>query len=120
MGLDTSHNCWHGSYGAFNRWRTKICEVAGYGKLDSREGFGGTVPWPDNDPLVKLLHHSDCEGEILSADCLPIAERLQSLIPALTIAGEGGGHVGNYAETTQQFIDGLKRASAANENVDFH
>lgn len=30
MGLDTTHGCWHGAYSAFNRWRDKLAEVAGY------------------------------------------------------------------------------------------
>jgi hypothetical protein len=29
MGLDTSHNCWHGAYSAFMRWRQEIAKVAG-------------------------------------------------------------------------------------------
>ena len=120
MGLDTSHDCWHGSYGSFNRWRTKLCEVAGYGALDERIGFGGEKPWPDNDPLVILLHHSDCDGEIEAKDCAPIADRLESLIPALRIAGDGGGHIGDYAEKTEAFIAGLRAASEAKESVVFH
>lgn len=39
MGLDTSHDCWHGSYGAFMRWRCKIAEVAGLPPLQWMEGF---------------------------------------------------------------------------------
>ncbi len=30
MGLDTSHDCWHGAYSAFGRWRRAIAEAAGY------------------------------------------------------------------------------------------
>lgn len=30
MGLDTTHECWHGSCSAFNRWRDKLAAVAGY------------------------------------------------------------------------------------------
>jgi hypothetical protein len=30
MGLDTTHDCWHGSYGGFNRWRNAIAAAAGY------------------------------------------------------------------------------------------
>lgn len=29
MGLDVSHDCWHGAYSAFMRWRMKLAEVAG-------------------------------------------------------------------------------------------
>ena len=30
MGLDTTHDCWHGSYGAFSRWREQLAIAAGY------------------------------------------------------------------------------------------
>ncbi len=120
MGLDTTHECWHGAYSAFGRWRTKLCEVAGYGNIEEREGFGGTTPWPEDDPLVTLLYHSDCDGDIPWEQCAPIADRLTSLLPALKVAGDGGGHVGYYSDTTQRFIDGLRLAAARKENVEFH
>jgi hypothetical protein len=39
MGLDCSHDAWHGAYGAFMRWRTKLAEVAGLPPLMLMEGF---------------------------------------------------------------------------------
>jgi hypothetical protein len=39
MGLDCSHNAWHGAYSSFHRWRCKIAEVAGLPPLDLMEGF---------------------------------------------------------------------------------
>jgi hypothetical protein len=39
MGLDTSHNCWHGAYSAFMRWREKLAEVAELPPLRLMEGF---------------------------------------------------------------------------------
>lgn len=120
MGLDTSHDCWHGAYSAFGRWRAKVCEVAGHGKLDDRAGFGGAIPWPTDDPLVKLLYHSDCDGEIAWEDCAAIADRLEELLPALKRAGDGGGHIGDYAESAGRFIAGLRLAASRKENVDFH
>ena len=119
MGLDTSHDCWHGTYSAFGRWRRKVCEVAGYGNIDDRVGFNGTVPWPEGDPLVKLLDHSDCDGEIAADDCLGIADRLTELLPALRRAGDGGGHIGSYEEAAIQFIKGLQEAAWKHEPVEF-
>lgn len=29
MGLDTTHDCWHGAYSAFHRWRIEIARVEG-------------------------------------------------------------------------------------------
>ena len=39
MGLDTTHDCWHGAYSAFMRWRQEIARIAGLPPLDLMEGF---------------------------------------------------------------------------------
>jgi hypothetical protein len=113
MGLDTTHNCWHGSYGSFGRWRKAVADAAGYGNLDAYEGFGGKKQWPDvdDDILAVLLSHSDCDGEILAKDCLPLAIRLERLI--VLIKDE------RWQETTQQFVNGLRLAAELGENVEF-
>ena len=167
MGLDTTHDCWHGAYSAFTRWRTKLAEAAGiplflmdgYYIQDDQwtnssppldalawaapgtDGRGpacgshygpalhnwitGIARWLPiswdvlkDDPLLVLLNHSDCEGEILAKDCAPLADRLEALLPLLT--GDGGGHIGSYQEKTRTFITGLREAAAAGENVGFH
>lgn len=123
MGLDTTHDCWHGAYSAFHRWRAKLCEVAGLGKIEERNGFGGNKPWPESDPLVTLLYHSDCDGEIESKDCGPLADALEKLLPALDRSEGGGGHIdrdGGYAECARRFIRGLRAAADAGESVGFH
>ncbi len=38
MGLDTTHDCWHGAYSAFMRWRQMVAKVAGI-PLALMEGF---------------------------------------------------------------------------------
>jgi hypothetical protein len=68
-------------------------------------------------PLHILLSHSDCDGEIKATDCAPIADALEALLPRLD--GEGGGYVGDF-KRTQTFIDGLRAAAAAGEDVEFH
>jgi hypothetical protein len=146
MGLDTTHDCWHGAYSAFSRWRDALAHAAGYTFHEMKDGYGRLNPdldwgnieakigkdllgkWdaipvrPDGtpDPLIILLAHSDCEGE-LQVEFLPaLANRLKELLPRLEELGDGGGHVGSYVEKTQTFIDGLGRAAAAGENVGFH
>ena len=42
MGLATSHDCWHGAYSAFHRWRLKLAEIAGI-PLPFMEGWYGEV-----------------------------------------------------------------------------
>jgi hypothetical protein len=120
MGLDTSHDCWHGAYSSFNRWRDKLAEVAGYGDLNGYVGHGGTKQFPGKSALETLLDHSDCDGEIAASDCAPLADAMELLLPALEIAGEGGGHIGNYVDKTKQFIAGLRDAAENHESVDFH
>jgi hypothetical protein len=69
------------------------------------------------DVLHILLNHSDCEGEIKWKYCKPLADRLTELLPLLE--GDGGGHVGNYKDKTQKFIDGLLLAHKRKEDVEF-
>ena len=48
MGLDTTHDCWHGSYSAFTRWRNKLAEVAGYTFHHDVINFGSDKPFATN------------------------------------------------------------------------
>ena len=119
MGLDTTHDCWHGAYSAFMRWRRKVCEVAGYGKLADYDGFGGDQQFIHDDPLAILLSHSDCDGNIWTEDCESIAEALTALLPAMARA-DNGNQTCSYLSNTTKFIYGLKEAADAMENVEFH
>lgn len=133
MGLYASHGCWSGAYGAFTRWRNELAEVAGYwihqmpnghttavidwGHVTAEQLHGEWAETPA-DPLLVLIAHSDCEGVIHPAQAGPLADRLEELIPLLPL-DRAGGHVGDWRETTQQFADGLRRAAAAGEDVEF-
>jgi hypothetical protein len=147
MGLDTTHDCWHGAYSAFSRWRDMLAEAAGYNlhKVDFEDTtFPATMrlamldwgligpkylngDWDQipvridgtPDPLLILLTHYDCEGFIKTEHTGPLADRLEELLPALE-GKDGGGHIGLYAEKTQQFIKGLRLASKRGEKVTFH
>jgi hypothetical protein len=136
MGLDTTHDCWHGAYPAFTRWRNKLAEVAGY-KLEKQDGSFIDLPvlpwdsfpydWPagewgdhvERDPLVYLLAHSDCEGAIHPPQAAPLADRLEELLPLLP-DGDAGGHIGVWRDKTRRFIDGLRLAVSIGEDVEFH
>lgn len=39
MGLDISHDAWHGAYSAFMRWRQMVAKIAGLPPLELMEGF---------------------------------------------------------------------------------
>lgn len=138
MGLDTSHNCWHGPYTAFTRWRNAVAEAAGYEvkpvKDDSgmvfqtaqidweaieRENMGcyqGEWRTEQPDPVVYLIAHSDCDGALHPAQSGPLADRLEELLPSV----KDSHPFDNHREKTQRFIDGLRTAVAAGEDVDFH
>lgn len=120
MGLDISHDTWHGAYSSFMRWREKIAEVAGYPALKSMDGFGGNNSWEpySNDPLTELLYHSDCDGEINFESANKIADSLELLLPLLE-GQNGGGHIGDYVEKTKEFIAGCKLAYSLKENLEF-
>lgn len=143
MGLDTSHDCWHGAYSAFTRWRNKLAELAGFemaediklkgegriyhdlplidwGHIPEKSPWGewGDAKEPD-DPLVYLIVHSDCEGVIHPKEAARLMARLKELLP-LCEGIDLGGHVSDLKEKTQQFIAGLELAVSRNEDVDFH
>ena len=138
MGLDTTHDCWHGSYMAFGRWRNELARVAGYtvGTLSYKDGWKNEVPlvdwghlatdetlagkWPEtpDDPLIVLIVHSDCDGCIYPEQAQALADRLEELLPLLP-REDGGGHIGNWQDKTQHFITGLRKAFADYEAVEF-
>lgn len=137
MGLDTSHDCWHGSYGAFSRWREELARAAGYpvrehagigepsyelswDKFEPKNYQGEWDAPPGDDPLVYLLAHSDCDGVIHPEHGIHIADRLEQLLPLLD-EGKSQGHLApSIRQKTRQFIDGLRAAAADDEDVDFH
>jgi hypothetical protein len=127
MGLDTTHDCWHGAYSSFTRWRTALGRARGLPivKLPMFAGGEPTIDYPDadglpdGDPLRMLLEHSDCDGSIPASDCVPLADALEALLPALDAMGDGGGHIGAFGDKTRTFIAGLRRAAAAGEDVEF-
>ena len=132
MGLDTTHDCWHGPYSAFMRWREKLNHYV----MRTREeddpvayhiaGMGWTrealvAAWEAGQyddlsiPINVLMGHSDCDGEIPADACAPLADALEALLVYMPERGL-------YDEArpaTVRFIDGLRRASAAGEPVEF-
>ena len=54
MGLDTTHDCWRGSYSSFNRFRYSLAEQIGI-NLDDYSGY-------NENELMPLFNHSDCDG----------------------------------------------------------
>lgn len=148
MGLDTTHDAWHGAYSAFNRFRQAICEATGGsfpphwqyepdgtlkkgqdGRVLMKEGMNEEfVYMPDCAPvgsgLREFLMHSDCDGEISPEMCVKVADELESILPKIEALGWiAGGHIaarGGFVEVTRKFIAGCRAAAAENVPLGFH
>ena len=120
MGLDTTHNYWHGPYSQFMRWRCWLHYFLTHDpKGATREAIDAA--WARGDyadqsvPINVLMNHSDCDGEIPAAVCEPMANALQSLVDKMPQRG-------TYDEmrpATERFIAGLRLAASRGENVEF-
>jgi hypothetical protein len=136
MGLDTSHDCWHGPYIAFTRFRNNLAIAAGYvvkpvkydgGTCDTAEidwerierdnpnCFQGEWNTSEGDPLVYLIAHSDCDGVLHPPQANALADRLTALLPRLPDDG-----INPTRRQAERFIAGLRTAVTAGEDVDFH
>lgn len=135
MGLDTSHDCWHGPYSQFMRWRQWLnlfvmLDRADDGDDGAREisRMGATNDaiaraWEEGRyadqsvPINVLMNHSDCDGAIPAEVCGPLADALQSLMERRM---PESGLYDEKRPATQRFIAGLRRAAAAGEPVEFY
>ena len=142
MGLNISHNCFCGAYSAFNilrkTWFTALnCPplivMDGHYSENEEIYFKKDHPYFFNDlynafpikweclkynPIFEIIHHSDCDGEIEWNKCKDIAEALEKILPLLPEGGNNG-HIWDYKEVTQKFINGLNNAYNLKENVVF-
>lgn len=150
MGLDTTHDAWHGPYSSFMRWRTEVARAAGLPPLFLMEGFffpnemqSGVFLDHNASKLSRASLHNLHSFLPIKWDCLkPSAlhellyhsdcdgeiapERCGPIAAALEEIlpkmpnGDGGCNIGNWREKTEKFIAGLRRAAAANEPLGFH
>jgi hypothetical protein len=120
MGLDTSHDCWHGPYSQFMRWRCYLHWAITGEPGDTRDALEAAWESGRYDdqsvPINVLMRHSDCDGSIPADVCGPLADALQRLVD------DRMPKRGIYDEkrpATERFISGLRRAAAAGECVEF-
>jgi hypothetical protein len=120
VGLDTTHDCWVGSYTHFGMWRQEVARAAGYALKQRADAPWPIIDLPDDlftqetfvgdwtsspaveDPLIYLLVHSDGEGVIHPEQGRRLAARLEQLIPALSVEGANA-----TAARYEQFAPGL-------------
>lgn len=134
MGLDCSHDVWHGPYGAFTRWRNAIAEMAGYCVWDVKlpdgiifptiilhwgsitdENLNGEWQKTPDDPLIVLFAHSDCEGIIKPEQGKPLADALEKLLSHPDMKNNQ-----NVENVTKIFVKGLRSAYKNKEDVEFY
>lgn len=131
MGLDTTHDAWHGAYSSFYRWRCEIWAAAGLPMIPDMDRGGRPAPscwtrslmdtdyqgtWhvvPD-EPLEYVVNHSDCDGFIEPEHCALVADRLEEILPNIPEDDDFGTH-----QRTTQFIRGLRSAAEAGERLEF-
>lgn len=142
MGLDVSHDAWHGGYGLFHLWRQCLANAYGV-PLELMEGFWDVKrlsqpdvikyftefpkpPLPISWDAVKvpeavkeLLHHSDCDGEIDAKTCGELAKELKRILPKITSLFPRWTDA-DVKDLTKKFADGCEAAFKANEPLDFH
>lgn len=129
MGLDTSHDAWHGPYGSFMDWRIWLAWQIDI-NLREMEGYGGGErPFSTvSHDIVPLLSHSDCDGELTPDECRRVAKGLREVLLNFennrTLFTELGfqntGDVHFYLQATERFIAACDLAASKNESIDFH
>ena len=133
MGLGITHDSWQGAYSSFGVFREALAREAGIGdpfKIGRFRFTNGNL-WGDweetpEDPLWVLLVHYDCEGIIRARDAGPLADRLEKIMENMKSDHPDPENSGiHWVEarlraTTQQFINGLRAASAAEEDLEFY
>jgi hypothetical protein len=112
MGLDTSHDCWHGPYSSFGEFRSALFDAAVGGGSRVKYAYMDEIDALDStDPLREFLVHSDCDGELPVSILFPLASRLEELAPRLNRW---------HREAAERFAAGLRAADALGEAVEFH
>ena len=130
MGLDCSHDAFHGAYSAFNRFRQAVAKAMGGSYPPHEDKTLDENLWYWGDGFTRSTHpglyvffmHSDCDGEISPDDCEKVANELEALLPEIEKFGSGGGHLeraGGLRRVTEKFIAGCREARAANDPLTF-
>ena len=117
MGLDTTHDCWHGPYSMFMVWREQLHRYTAPDNTRTLEQAWDAGDYADqSQPINVLMNHSDCDGEIPAEICGPLADHLQKIVDIMPERG-----VYDMAKpATLRFIAGLRKAADNKEPVDFH
>lgn len=112
MGIDFTHCDARWSYGGFDRARTRLAKEFDI-VLQEMVGFGGNVPWDHSrSPVMYLLDHSDCDGNLSPEQCREIA-------PALRAAVASWPDDDYDKKTFLELADGMEEAADFGEALEF-
>jgi len=120
MGLDTTHNCWHGPYSSFGNFRKFLAnqigidlnDYIGYGNLDATKELN-TI----DHKLMPLFDHSDCDSILTVEEAKQIAEGLDEVLEKFLESEDLDNQY--YRDKMIQFRDGCLLAVANNEEIEF-
>jgi|SRR5262249_6983240 len=122
MGLEFNHTDAYFSYSTFHEFRQRLAQLAGI-NLNEMQGYSDPPdagkPWSDvDDPIVALLYHSDCDGEISPADCERLAPRLLQLLDAWQESDDDDLYA--YAQLHgRKLVRGMETCVAFNHSLQF-
>ncbi|MED3440267.1 hypothetical protein P4393_12450 [Bacillus subtilis] len=133
MGLDTTHDAFHGAYSAFNNFRRFLLKSIGgsYPPHENKElmdgywYFGDGYSAETHKGLAEFFRHSDCDGEINPEMCKIVADELEAILPQveeLSKSEPSYGHIlrdGGWVAVTKQFIEGCRLAHERDEPLEF-
>jgi len=81
MGLDITHDCWHGPYSKFMRFRRSLCLQINI-DIDMFSDYGGNGKSSESldHDIMPLINHSDCDGRLTVKESRRIIKGLQSIL----------------------------------------
>lgn len=137
MGLDTTHNAFHGSYSSFCIFRKAVAAAAGGSypphdpSLKDSNGnplrddmwyFDNAVTTAKENPgLTAFLNHSDCDGFLTPSECKMIADEIEALLPKIDEQDYMGHTLGNgwISMVGRQWIAGCRLAARKRQKLHF-
>lgn len=126
MGIDFSHCDASWSYNGFSSMRTALAKHVGI-TLENMKGFsesaivGRGLPgedWPEveDEPLVLLLNHSDCDGELTPEELRILLPRLKVVVKEMMYENE----LFEYdSDQLLELMDGMELAISHDEPLQF-
>lgn len=119
MGIAFSHCEASWSYSGFHSFRRRLAGAVAI-ELMKMEGFsenGNGNSWKAIvDPIVDLLHHSDCDGILTPEQCKKIAPRLRQIVECWD---DTRIDIGYDKRQALELAEGMEKAASLNENLIF-